>query len=644
MKLKMKIGTKRLFWIILFTLLKSSITCQVTDRWIEDITHLTRLIEKNHPMPWVRISREDFYLKAELLKNNLGGMDNEKIILEIMDLVASVRDGHTQVLLNNQVNFNKWFPVRIEKFNDGLFITGIESGNGELVGSKIVKIGDLGIEEIYRIVSSIIASDSDFGIPRLVTNYMSNAVVLNRLGIIKSESSIPLEVVDRNGVIRKVELQSSPWRLDFNWSYNKGTVPGNGENTLFFSENDSLPLYLSRYVKSPDAPFWYEYLPEERMIYFQLNKVFDGSDESLAAFAERVLKFYDAKESEIEKFIIDLRFNEGGDGELVSPIVELFTKRNDKLQHGKLFLITGANTFSAASIFIGQMKKETNSITVGDIACGPLNFSSDPIMYRLPNSNLLINISRLYSQDGHPTDRRGYYPPEYFIPNTSGDYFSLNDLILSYVLNGSIVSLEALLVNRGVEEFVAELMKRKEINGPYSQWFPYTSYEMALFTFNDLIPSEKYEEALAFSQLNSEIYPESIWGWFILGMIYGNIGELKGAYDCFDRLLEIEPCHVEALWEIEKIRAMIEPYTPKTSILKELTGEYDGRRILFEDGSLKYQIGAGSKRLLTPLSETRFLLEDSSYRVVFNLSGKKVEGLRLVKWDGKTTLFSKTDL
>jgi hypothetical protein len=32
---------------------------------------------------------------------------------------------------------------------------------------------------------------------------------------------------------------------------------------------------------------------------------------------------------------------------------------------------------------------------------------------------ILVNISRLYSQDGHPTDIRGYYPPDYYIPAKS---------------------------------------------------------------------------------------------------------------------------------------------------------------------------------------------------------------------------------
>ncbi|MBU1012989.1 MAG: hypothetical protein KKG99_08275, partial [Bacteroidetes bacterium] len=92
----------------------NNILSQTEGEWKQDIDLLVSKIEQYHPMPWTKISQKQFEDKAENLKLNLNLWDNEKITLEILKLVASIKDGHTQVLLDNQDNFNLWFPVRID--------------------------------------------------------------------------------------------------------------------------------------------------------------------------------------------------------------------------------------------------------------------------------------------------------------------------------------------------------------------------------------------------------------------------------------------------------------------------------------------------------------------------------------------------
>jgi tetratricopeptide (TPR) repeat protein len=141
---------------------------------------------------------------------------------------------------------------------------------------------------------------------------------------------------------------------------------------------------------------------------------------------------------------------------------------------------------------------------------------------------------------------------------------------------------------------------------------------MALFVFNRLIPAGKFEEAVYFSQLNTTIYPQSIWGWFILGMIFENTGDLQKAYNCFDQLLKIEPCHVEARWEYEKIGALLHPVKAEEELLQDYTGDYDGRKITLEGGHLEYQENGQEKLVLTPVNEFTFLLGKTGNRVYFD--------------------------
>lgn len=522
------------------------VSAQTVAEWRQDIDVLVGTIERHHPLPWARMSGEEFRGRAEEIKAHLKDWNRERITLEMMNLVAMLRDGHTALLLSNQDNFNLWFPIRIEKFHDGLFITAADVRNAGLLGARVLKMGRLDAEHAYSRVGSIIAADSDHGIPRLVTDYLSNAVILETLGIIDSKGRLPLDVRFSDGSKKKVSVESARWRTRFNLFFNKTQVPTHNESkTIFDGRMDALPLYLSRFIPSR-TPYWFEYLPNDRMIYVQYNSVTDWRGDPFRDFTERLFKAYDEHVTEVDKFIIDVRFNSGGNGYLLPPFVREFVLRRDSLTRGKLYIITGVHTFSAASNFIGQMLKSTDAITAGDIAAGPLNWCSDVITFALPNSNLMVNISTMFWQEGHATDMRGYYPPDYYIPATFEDYVSCSDPVLEAIRNNVAVSLKDVLFNKGVDGFEAEFQRRQELHGPPGDWFPYTSFDLTLYTVMTLAPAGKMDEAFEISRLNTVLYPGEMRAWFSLAEMQDSRGERKEAIACYEKLLSIEPHIPEA--------------------------------------------------------------------------------------------------
>jgi tetratricopeptide (TPR) repeat protein len=528
-------------------------SAQNAAEWQQDIDILTTKIEQYHPAPWARISRETFMDRAEEIKTNLQNWDREKTILEIMKLVAALKDGHTGILLANQDSFNLWFPLRIEKFHDGLFITGADIENAGLLGAKVLRMGKLDAESAYSRVGEIIAADSDHGIARLITNYLSNAVILETLGIIDSQTLLPLELLLQDGSEKKVSAESAEWRRQFNLFYYKTLVPTNNEaKTIFDDKLDTLPLYLSRFIPSR-VPYWFEYIPDDRMIYFQYNNVANWNRELFEDFTERLFKTYDEHIAEIDKFIIDVRFNSGGNGYLLPPFIREFVFRRDSLTRGKLYIITGGHTFSAASNFIGQMLKNSTAITVGDIAAGPLNWCSDTITFALPNSNLMFNLSTMFWQEGHATDNKGYYPPDYYIPAAFKDYVSGSDPVMEAIKNNEAASLKDILFNEGADKFRAEFQRREKAYGPAEVWFPYTSFDFILYSIFDLNPAGKMDEALEISKLNTVLHPEDIRAWYFLADMNANKGQLKEALECYEKLLSIEPHFPEARSEYHQL-------------------------------------------------------------------------------------------
>ena len=130
-------------FITLSLLINGYVSAQTAKEWCQDIDILAKIIETYHPVPWAKISRIDFMERAETIKTKLKAWNKEKIILEVMKLVASLRDGHTNVLLSNRDDFNNWFPLRFEKFHDGIFITATDITNSVLLGANVLNIGKI---------------------------------------------------------------------------------------------------------------------------------------------------------------------------------------------------------------------------------------------------------------------------------------------------------------------------------------------------------------------------------------------------------------------------------------------------------------------------------------------------------------------
>ncbi len=610
--------------------------------WDKDVDVLIQKIEKYHPDPWARISKSDFFEKVSQMKKTISSKSDEQITVEMMRLIALLRDGHTQVCLNNQERFNKWFPLRLEKFADGIFITAITNEHADCLGARVLRMDDMEMDKVYNLLGGVLSVDSDRGIPRIVSNYLSNAVILKALNILKSDKQVQLELQFAD-MKKRLTLESSKWDLSFNWAWSKNAVPSYRPATSFFDQRkQELPLYLRKVLTTRDS-YWFEFIAEDGILYFQFNEVSNSGPEPWNEFIEKLFNCFDQHMNEIEKFVIDVRFNEGGNGKLLDPLVSEFTKRRAILSRGKLFIITGPETFSAASNFIGQMLDNTNVISVGDIASGPLNWYSDVINFTLPNSRLLIDISTMYWQKGHATDNRGYYPPDYYIPATAKDYFSGHDAVMDAIKNNRVKSLKDVLLQDGIEAFKTEYAVRVKQNGVPGKWFPYLPFDLVVFSIFELGRNGKIDEALALSELNIQLYPDDIRAWFALAMILEAKNDLVNALACMEKLTALEPNMTEGLWNVERIRTLLYPIQVDMVLLKKYAGQYGIRNISFENGSLFYQKEGGKKRRLIPMTMVCFLLEgDDDNRVEIVNQRGEVEGIRILNYNGTSRFYSKT--
>ncbi|MFI5212290.1 MAG: tetratricopeptide repeat protein [Ignavibacteria bacterium] len=195
------------------------------------------------------------------------------------------------------------------------------------------------------------------------------------------------------------------------------------------SDDNGLPLYMRNDAKN----YWFEYLKDSKTLYINYKRVLIDPQDSLRNFCKRIEEFVNA--NEIERTVIDIRNNGGGNNATCQPFVNLVSKNPKMNQKGKLFVIIGRQTFSAASYLTTKLEFNTKAIFVGEPTGASPNHYGDNRQVILPNSKLEARFSSIYWQNSFAFDKRTATEPSLRVEVSSRDYFSGNDPVLNAVLS-----------------------------------------------------------------------------------------------------------------------------------------------------------------------------------------------------------------
>jgi hypothetical protein len=270
----------------------------------------------------------------------------------------------------------------------------------------------------------VVSKDSEQAVTRAFGDYIRYPQLLNGLGLQSQSDRIVLTVRGADGKTRTTEVYVAPRDPDFSRIAGHPTWV-----TVFQNSPDPLPLYL----KDRRSPYWFETLRDQpKTLYFQFNLVVNSQTETLQQFLDRLFKFID--ENQIDKLIIDMRWNNGGNTLLLQPLINGLI-RHDKLnQTGKLFVIIGRYTFSAAINAAASINANTNAIFVGEPTPTGPNFVGESNIITLPYSKLRVSISDLYWQNTWTMDTRTWLAPLLYVPVTFEAYKSKRDPALETIL------------------------------------------------------------------------------------------------------------------------------------------------------------------------------------------------------------------
>ncbi len=546
----------RALFIALFLALPSSAAQLTKQQWLQDIDELVAKIEQYHPDPYHHYPQQQFYHEVRSIKDSINNEKPVTTTMAMMQLVSKLRDRHTVLHPLDPNGFNDWLPIYIYSFEDGFYVVSTLEKYQNLLGKKLISINGTDISDIFELTTDLHPSDNDIGRTQN-TYYLSSMQVLEVLGIADALSAVTVTYKDANDSLANLEVTSINIPFNLNESLFWGEMYGPMDEahydqyTMAFqnlklsewrnkslAEKQGIPQFL-RHRRG----YWYEYIADKNAMYVAINySTHNGRNgfDSFRAFLDEVFGLVDQKP--IDKFILDIRFNPGGDGSTTLPLVHEIIKRDKINQYGKLFTLTGRKTYSAAQMIYAEMLKHTNTLLVGEPAGAPVNGYGDPGTFSLSNSGMQLHISTLYWQMGHPADDSWLQVVDLPFVFSGKEYVAGQDRALNYLLNleRPYQSLPSILINRDLPSFNKAYQERRSLFAKYSWWKPFDEREMR-YAARDLYDQGEMAKGKAGFEALTELYPQSWRAWRDYARRVLKTGDKQHARQLLEKGIAINP-------------------------------------------------------------------------------------------------------
>lgn len=401
--------------------------------WQADLDQMVAAIREIHFMPFHVVAEDEFDASVDALRSDLADLSDHEIILRMVQIVASLKDGHSrlniprmhpELALQSELGHSgtppphvgalrfQQLPVQFELFSDGLFVIGATDEHQALIGQRVIAFDDTATDDAIAAVRSVSFFENDSRARFMAPDRLALPEVLHSLGITESAEAARVTTVDKDGLESRTTLDEL----------------SEGDGALTVGAPQPEPLWRSR----QDEYRWYQILDEEDAIYVQVNQFEESPVTPYGDFVAEAIEA--AREAGVNRFVVDLRHNSGGIGAWVTPFVTGIS-RSEFNQYGRLFVLVSRETFSAAQHFLHRFEEYTYAAFVGEQSGAMPSHFGDPRRIALENSGLTLRVSTIYWHSWLANDFREAINPHIPVPYASSDFFSGSDPVLYAALD-----------------------------------------------------------------------------------------------------------------------------------------------------------------------------------------------------------------
>jgi hypothetical protein len=379
-----------------------------SEKWQEDLRHLARELPRRHKNAFHTVTRERFAAAVAELDEAIPALRDDEIVVGLLQLIALVGDAVTEIAPPS--SFHR-YPLSFYWFGNELRVIRAAAPYARALGLRLLRVGEVDAAEAAARVSTLVAHENDNWVRSLGVSYLNTAEVLSALKIFSSPERGCWTFAEEDGSEFTLEVEAAASGASVEWV---SAVSG------------VTPLYRQRL----NEPYWFTIMPDSPAVYVNLKGYPDRgafkrtSDELLRVIAD----------ARLSRLVVDLRQNRGGDYNRARLLLlDGLMKRTNLNGSGRVYVIVGRATQSAAVVTALDFRKALNAVLVGEPTGGKPNTYTEGDRFELPNSRLKVSCSTRYLklQD---EDAPAVMPDELIEP-TWAAYRAGVDPALEWILN-----------------------------------------------------------------------------------------------------------------------------------------------------------------------------------------------------------------
>ena len=389
----------------------------------EDVRELGASIEQIHPAPFRSVSRQRFRAEVDELARSAPSISRNELLVGLLRIIALLgpRNGHTGLFPGDPAHARELhlYPLRLYDFADGVYV--VDAVDRSLVGSRLVAVEGMPAAQVFDRVEPLVPRDNDSNLRGMAPHFVLTAEVLDGLGIVEGTGSADFTFARPDGQQADVAVTSVPASRYI--STFSDALHGHYPSIL---PHAAKPLYLSGSAR----PMWARTIAGGRAVYMGFNSVQQPTPAFVGSLSRLV------RNPKVRRVIVDVRLNGGGDNTTYGSLTDLFGSRQVN-RRGRLYLLTGRATFSAAANFAAEIDRDTRAIVIGEPTGGGIETYGDTFPVSLPTAGWTVHIAaRYHERKKGPRDRRLAVEPNVRVDLTSAQYFAGRDPVLERALRG----------------------------------------------------------------------------------------------------------------------------------------------------------------------------------------------------------------
>jgi tetratricopeptide (TPR) repeat protein len=393
-------------------------------RWRYDLDFMVRRMERMHWDLYAHISKTEFTADIASIEKDVAHLSDSQVRARIRRLLARVGDGHTLMRSRTEDETTvARFPLDLYRFTDGIFVRGAAPEHAALVGARVMQLGPISADSAYTAMKQYLSVDNEIGYRDGVGSALSSPDVLEAIGALRAGDNLHLTVQGPDG--RAFAYAMAPTKID-------AEKLGHQRLEGFVYANDGARTPLPAWLRNPDTPLWYEYDSDQDLVYCWLGAIDDMQDKSFGAFCAEMLEFIE--KNQVERLVIDMRLNAGGNTGVVLPLIHGLVKSRVN-REGSLFVIIGRRTFSAAMNTCALLEMHTEATFVGEPTGSRPNFVGESTSFVLPCTHYRVFCSSRYWQHVSSEDRRPWIAPRIVAELSSQDFATNRDPAMEAILH-----------------------------------------------------------------------------------------------------------------------------------------------------------------------------------------------------------------